>query len=235
MALPTASTSQASSILSPYLAQLQQMYGSFDPSQVQTRRRSYYSYVAYPTAGQSLFAFFGQTIGTANRQLTNIQRSGHLDNPLIVKALRTRFFITATGQQAAWAGTDATTLFSDFANGFFQCGVLRMIISSKEWFQLPTPFMYAPTAYGPPEIWTDGSKATTTTIGRGPYAYPGQPGKDGAYLVDPQFLIGSDQNFMITIEFQSGVVPVIASTIVANNTTLYIGVDLDGIEIRPMQ
>jgi len=208
------------------------MYGSFDPNQVQTRRRSYYSFVAYPTAGQSQFAFFGQTIGTANRQLTNIQRSGHLDNPLIVKALRTRYFITMQNNNA-WVGTDASTLFSDIVNGFFQAGVLRVIISSKEWFQLPTPFLYAPAAYGVPEVYTAGTQGNN--ISRGPYAYPGVAGKEGAYLVDPQFLIGSDQNFMLTIEYPTGLVPIIASTIVGNNTTLYVGIELDGIEIRPLQ
>lgn len=219
-------------ILSPYLAQLQQMYGSFDPDKVQTRRRSYYSFVAYPTAGQSQFAFFGQTIGTSNRQLTNIQRSGHLDNPFIVKALRTRYFITAQNNRA-WAGTDASTLYSDIVNGLFQVGVLRVVISSKEWFQLPSPFQYAPAAYGVPEVHTSGSQGNNISFG--PYAYPGQRGREGAYLVDPQFLIGSDQNFLFTIEYPSGLIPAIGTTVVTGNTVLFIGIELDGIEIRPLQ
>jgi hypothetical protein len=219
-------------ILSPYLTQLQQMYGSFDPNNVQTRRRSYYSFVAYPTAGQSQFAFFGQTIGTANRQLTNIQRSGHLDNPFIVKALRCRYFITGQNNNA-WAGTDASTLYSDIVNGLFTCGVLRVVISSKEWFQLPCPFQYAPAGYGIPRVETAGSQGNN--ISRGPYAYPGCEGRDASYLVDPQFLIGSDQNFLLTVEYPSGLVPVIGTTVVTSGTVLYIGLELDGIEIRPLQ
>ena len=112
-------------------------------------------------------------------------------------------------------------------------GVLRMIISSKEWFQLPSPFQYAPSAYGPPEVYAAGTQGVN--ISRSPYAYPGQDGRDAAYLVDPQFLIGSDQNFMVTIEYPSGAVPVIGTGVVTNNTTLYIGIELDGIEIRPLQ
>ncbi|MDE2105991.1 MAG: hypothetical protein KGL39_52700 [Patescibacteria group bacterium] len=231
--LPTASTSQVSAIINPYLSQLQAMYGSFDPNNVQTRRRSYYSFLAYPTAGQSVFQFFGATIGTANRQLTNIQRSGHLDNPLIVKALRTRYFITSQANNT-WSGTDASTLFSDIVNGLFTVGVLRMVISSKEWMQLPSPFQYAPAAYGIPEVYTSGT-AGAATVSHGPYAYPGSGGKDAAYLVDPQFLIGSDQNFAISIEYPSGVVPVIGTGVVTGNTVLYIGIELDGIEIRPLQ
>lgn len=225
-----ATTPQA--ILSPYLTQLQQIYGSFDPNQVQTRRRSYYSFVAYPTAGQSQFAFFGQTIGTANRQLTNIQRSGHLDNPFIVKALRCRYFITSQNNNA-WAGTDASSLYSDIVNGLFSAGVLRVVITSKEWFQLPSPFQYAPAAYGVPQLYTAGTQGDN--ISRGPYAYPGYCGRDAAYLVDPQFLIGSDQNFLFTIEYPSGLIPVIGTTVVTGNTVLYIGIELDGIEIRPLQ
>lgn len=221
-----------SAVLSPYLSQLQQMYGSFDPNQVQTRRRSYYSFVAYPTAGQSQFAFFGQTIGTANRQLTNIQRSGHLDNPFIVKAMRTRYFITAQNN-SAWAGTDASTVYSDIVNGLFTVGVLRVVITSKEWFQLPSPFQYAPAAYGIPELFTAGTQGNN--ISRGPYAYPGQRGREAAYLVDPQFLIGSDQNFLITIEYPSGLIPAIGTTVITSGTVLYIGIELDGIEIRPLQ
>jgi hypothetical protein len=232
MSLPTASTSTVSAIINPYLAQLQRMYGSFDPNKVQTRRRSYYSFVAYPTTGQSSLSFFGQTIGTSNRQLTNVQRSGHLDNPLIVKAMRTRYFITAQNN-AAWDGTDASTLYSDIVNGFFQVGVLRLVISSKEWFQLPSPFLYAPAAYGIPQVYTRGSQGNN--VSAGPYAYPGGPGRDSTYLVDPQFLIGSDQNFMLSIEFPSGLVPVIGTTVVTGNTVLYAGIELDGIEIRPLQ
>jgi len=220
-------------ILSPYLTQLQQMYGSFDPNQVQTRRRSYYSFVAYPQAGQSQFAFFGQTIGTSDRQLTNIQRSGHLDNPFIVKAMRCRYYITGQSNNS-WAGTDASTLYSDIVNGLFTVGVLRVVITSKEWFQLPCPFQYAPAAYGIPEVWNNGTQGNN--ISYGPYAYPGMRGREAAYLVDPQFLIGSDQNFLFTIEYPGGIVPVISQTApVTGNTTLYIGLELDGIEIRPLQ
>jgi hypothetical protein len=37
------------------------------------------------------------------------------------------------------------------------------------------------------------------------------------------------------MEFPSGLVPVIGTTVVASDTTLYIGVEFDGIEIRPLQ
>lgn len=217
--------------LSPFMAQLQSQFGSFDPNKVQTRRREYYSFVAYPTAGQSSFTFFSNTVGQSNRQLTNIQRSGHLDNPHIVRAIRTSYFITAQNV-SLWAGLDASTLYSDIVNGFFQVGVMRVIIGSKEWIQLPSPFMYAPPGAGLPKIIAAGQQGLNIT--RTGFAYLGA-GRESAYIVDPSFMIGSDQNFQITIEFPSGLVPVIASTIVPNGTTLYVGVKLDGIEIRPVQ
>ena len=217
--------------LTPFLSQLQQEFGSFDPNSVQTRRREYYSYVAYPTAGQATFSFFSTTIGQSNRQLTNIQRSGHLDNPLIVRAIRTGYFLQSTNHMA-WAGTDASTLYSDIVNGFFQVGVLRLFVGSKEWMQLPSPFLYAPPAYGSPQVVTAGWRGTTASSG--PMASL-PAGKASAYVIDPAFMIGSDQNFQVTIEFPSGLVPVIASTIVPNNTTLYIGIGLDGVEVRPVQ
>jgi hypothetical protein len=218
--------------LSPFMAQLQQQFGSFDPNKVQTRRRGYYSFNAYPAAGQSSFTFFSNTVGQSDLQLTNLQRSGHLDNPLIVRAIRTRYYITNQNHQL-WAGTDATTLFSDIVNGLFQVGVLRVFIGSKEWLQVPAPFLYAPPAYGIPQVFPEGVVGAGI-ISHAPYAYLGH-GRMSGYLVDPSFMIGSDQNFQISIEYPSGLVPVIATTIVTNDTTLYIGVELDGVEVRPLQ
>jgi hypothetical protein len=220
-----------SAILNPFLGQLQRMYGSFDPNKVQTRRRSYYSFAAYPTAGQTTFNFFSSTVGQLDRQLTNIQRSGHFDNPLIVKAIRMRYFITAQSVHL-WAGTDVSTIYSDIVNGLFTCGVVRVVIGSKEWLQIPTPFFYAPVGYGAPEVHTAGTQGVN--ISSAPYAYPSRL-RRSSFIVDPSFLIGSDQNFQFSLEYPSGAVPVIGTTVVTGNTTLYVGMDVDGIEIRPVQ
>jgi hypothetical protein len=225
-------TGSAGIDLSPYMAQLQQDFGSFDPNSIQTRRRQYYSYVAYPAAGQAVLSFFSTTIGGSSRQLTNIQRSGHLDNPFIVRAIACRYYI-ADEKNNSWAGTDATSgLYADIVNGLFQVGLLRIVIGAKEWMQLPSPFLYAPPAKGLGEVWTAGQAATN--VSHGPYAELPN-GADSAYVVDPAFMIGSDQNFQMTIEYPSGNVAAIGTTAVANDTSLYIGLELDGIEIRPLQ
>jgi hypothetical protein len=171
-------------------------------------------------------------VGQLNRQLTNIQRSGHFDNPIIVKAIRMRYFIGAQNVNA-WAGTDASTIYSDIVNGLFTCGCLRVVIGSKEWLQIPTPFFYAPVGYGAPEVHTSGHQGANAIHGA-PFAYPSRL-RRAAFIVDPSFLIGSDQNFQISLEYPSGLVPVIGTTVVTSDTTLYVGVDVDGIEIRPVQ
>lgn len=222
------------------LQALQAQYGSVDASQVQSRRRQYYSFVTYPLLGQSVFNFFSIPVGQSNRQLTNIQQGGNLDNPFLVKAIRTSFFIGSINLNA-WAGTDASTLYSDLVNGFFQAGFLKFIIGSKEWLYLPAPFLYAPPAYGDPRNLSAGMQAFVQATGIGitsfPYARLNHR-KDQAYLLQPSPLINENQNFRITIEYPSGLIPIIATGVVGNSTasnTLSIGVELDGIEIRPVQ
>lgn len=225
-------TGSAGIDLSPYMAQLQQDFGSFDPNNIQTRRRQYYSYVAYPSAGQSVLAFFSTTIGQSSRQLTNIQRSGHLDNPFIVRSIACRYYI-ADEKNNSYAGTDATAgLYPDIVNGLFTVGLLRIVIGAKEWMQLPSPFMYAPPSKGFGEVITAGQVAANTSFS--PYAELPH-GAAHAYVVDPAFMIGSDQNFQMTIEYPSGNVAAIGTTAVSGNTSLYLGLELDGIEIRPLQ
>jgi len=222
------------------LQALQQQYGSVDASQVQSRRRQYYSFVTYPLAGQSVFNFFSVPIGQSNRQLTNIQQGGNLDNPFLVKAIRTAFFIGSENINA-WAGTDVSALYTDLVNGLFQVGFLKFIIGSKEWLYLPSPFLYAPPAFGRAMVKTAGfttfTQATGVNITAPPFATLNEE-RSSAYLLQPSPLINENQNFRITIEYPSGVVPVLATGVVGNSTasnTLSIGVILDGIEIRPVQ
>lgn len=222
------------------LQALQAQYGSVDASQVQSRRRQYYSYVLYPLAGSSVFNFFSTPVGQSNRQLTNIQQGGNLDNPFLVKAIRTSYFIGSTAQ-SAWAGTDVSTLYTDLVNGLFQVGFLKFIIGSKEWLYLPSPFLYAPPAYGRPVFKTAGfttfTQATGVNITAPPFAELNEE-RNASYLLQPSPLINENQNFRMTIEYPSGAVPVLATGVVANSTpsnSLYIGIHLDGIEIRPVQ
>ena len=218
---------------SEFVQSLQAKYGSIDASQVQTRRRQYYSFVSYPLAGSVRLQFFSQGLGQVNRQLTNIQQAGTLDNPFLVKAIRTKYFIQTPGTSSA-ATADASSLFSDLYNGLFSAGVLIFKIGSKEWLDIPTPFMFAPPAYGRSTYRSSVAGGATGAAGVAQYADL-QSRREAAFLMSPSVLINQDQNFQITIEYPSGAIPVIATTPVTVNNPLYVGVELDGIEIRPVQ
>lgn len=220
---------------SEFVQSLQAKYGSIDAGRVQTRRRQYYSFVSYPLAGSVRLQFFAQSVGQLNRQLTNIQQAGTLDNPFLVKAIRTKWFIQDTEVEEGGLN-DSTSLYSDFVQGLFNSGVLNLKIGSKDWLNLPSPFLYAPPAYGSPKLYTNnvGAVQATGTAGVIPHADL-QSSREAAFLMSPSVLINQDQNFQLTIEYPYGVIPVIATGVVTVNNPLYVGVELDGIEVRPVQ
>ena len=59
--------------------------------------------------------------------------------------------------------------------------------------------------------------------------------QNNRYIVDPNILFEAEQQFSVVIDFQSGLIPAIATNIITSNTTLYVGVILDGILFRPVQ
>jgi len=231
------------------LAAIQQRYGSIDPNKLVTRRRQYYSFVKYVEAGQVTTTFFGSSQGGSNRQLTNLMTPGQFDNPFVVKAIRTAYYIQ-NRFAVAYSGTDASTLYSDMVNGLFQSGILRVIIGGQERLILPSPFLYAPPASGSVQLHTGGLTASAgaldavpptvtavamTDVGAPPFAdLTGR--KDRAYLVDPYYLLEKQQSFAFTIEYPYGAIPIIGTGVTDDTTNpLYIGLYLDGTEIMNMQ
>lgn len=218
---------------SDFVQSLQARYGSIDAGRVQTRRRQYYSFVNYPLAGSVRTQFFAVGVGSLNRQLTNIQQAGSLDNPFLVKAIRTKYFIQNTAIGSAGV-LDASSLYSDLIGGLFTSGVLIFKIGSKEFLNIPSPFLYAPPAYGSPKLYSSVAGGATGNSGVVQYADL-QSGRDATFLMSPSVLINQDQNFQITIEYPFGAIPVIATTVVTVPIPLFIGIELDGIEVRPVQ
>ncbi len=214
-----------------FLKILQSKYGSLDPNNVQTRRRQYYSFVAYPTAGSSSLTFFGQSLGQTNRQITNIQQAGRLDWPFLVKSIRCTWYCN-TYSANSWDGTDATTIYSEIVNGIAQAGVLQFTIGSMLWLQLPQPLLYAPHAAGRIVVKSAGTVAANKS--RMPWAWLSKRWNK-PYVLDPEVFIEEDQNFKITIDYPTGALAATSTTAIANNTSLYLGVYLDGIEVRPVQ
>ena len=225
---------------------LQKKYGSANFAQWQGIRKQFYSYVQYPTAGQSEFQLFGSAIsGTVNRQLTNMPKAGSFGQQHFqLKAVRTAYFI-ADQKIGSYVSTDATTLYTEFTNGLFQAGVLELTIGNQMKLQVPKPFLYCPPAGGSPEVRTCGVRAITLTEaapntlltydGASPHADL-NGNKANLYRVDPNIIIEAEQNFLVTIKYPSGLVPVTATTVVNDTTNpLFIGVILDGIVFRPQQ
>jgi hypothetical protein len=228
------------------LAALAAKYGSADYKSWQTVRRKFYYKATYVEAGQLTTSFFTNPAGVGGLTLddTNIPQSSQFGQQhFIVKSIQCYFSIK-TWDLTAWDGTDASTLVSDVINGFPHAGVLNFTISNKQFAQIPVPFLYCPPADAEEMIYTRGLSTLTltegtpntllTTISAAPYAE--LCGYRNMYVLDPQILIEAGQTFQLTIDFPSGLVPVIGTGVTDDTTNpLKIGVKLDGVLIRPKQ
>lgn len=226
------------------LGYLQQQYGSADYKSWQSLRQQFYSYVTYPLAGSARLTFFGAALGTAGTttQLTNMPQAGQFGQQhFLLKSIRCKFFIQTWDLQV-WAGLNANTLYSDLIDGLFQSGVLELNINARQYAQIPKPFLYAPPADGRAQVYSAGlggtftisSGVVTDLIWAPPYATLDSR-RDAGYMVDPNILIEAAQNFEVVISWPTGLVPVIATTIVTAGNPLSVGVSLDGILFRPVQ
>jgi hypothetical protein len=229
------------------LRYLQTAYGSANYREWQAIRRQFWSYQQYLSAGAPNFTFFGNTPGSGGLTLrdTNMPKAGSFGQVhFLLKAIRTRIYIEQRNL-LAWTGLNNTTLHSDFIAGFVQAGELEFFINSRIFLQLPKPFLYAPPGGGEEWLRDRGVQSLTltagapntlnTTVSAGPHSTQLNK-EDSVFLLDPNILIEAEQNFQVTINFPSGVIPVIATVIVNDSTNpLKIGVELDGIMFRPVQ
>lgn len=224
---------------------LQRKYGTANYRAWQSLRFEFWSFLNYTAAGLNTYNFFNNTpAGAVTTFQTNMPKAGSFGQVhMLCKSIHCRWSIT-NWDLAAWDGTDATTLVSDMLQGFCQAGYLRFTINSREFSMFPKPFLYAPAADG--QEWhrnrvidaltlTEGTPNTLLTVRSAPpYATLGR--RENVYRLDPNILIEAEQNFQVQINYDRGVVPIVATTI-NNDTTnpLQIGVKLDGILFRPMQ
>lgn len=194
-------------------------------------RKQWYSYVAYPTAGQSTFNFFGDALSsTTNAQFTNMPKANSFaDSYFLIKQITTKMFI-GLKNPISYTGTDATTLSADILAGFAQAGYLDFSVGSRSFVQVPKPFLYMAAATEP--LYIRGGGNIDANTGCIPYV---EPQSCAPFLLDPALAIEPDANFSVSINYPSGVIPIIASSIVTNNTTLYVGVEFDGIWARKLQ
>ena len=223
---------------------LQQNIGTAQYSSWQTTRATFWSFLNYPAAGQTAFNFFSFATGGAapvNLQYTNMAQGGALSQQfLLIKAIKTYYYLSTLKSMlsAPLSGgnyADANNPAADFLYGFCQAGYLTLTIGSKNFIQIPRPFLYAPPA--------DGSTALTTGFGQ-TIAGGGQNDtliasadlnrdKNAVFLTDPNIFLEAQQSFSVAVNFDSGAIPLINSNNLTNN--FFIGVALDGILYRPIQ
>ena len=156
-----------------------------------------------------------------------------MDNPFLIKAIRCKYYIQNASTSTALVA-DASSIYSDLVEGLFTSGVLIFKVGSKEFLNIPTPFLYAPPAMGGGDLFSSVAGGATGATGVIQYADL-QGGRNSTFIMSPSLLINQDQNFQITIEYPSGAIPVIATTPVTVGNPLFVGVELDGIEVRPVQ
>ena len=219
------------------ISYLQATYGSSNYNSWQVTRWQFFSFSPFASAGVGQLPLFGNVAGVAGatQQLTNIPKANSFGQQhFLVKAIRCAYQINDPKfAETNYLGTDATTFASEIVNGIFQSGYLELSILAKPFLQLPLPFLMAPPASGDSILLTNG--LTAAVIGNRPVAELNGD-RDDLFLLEPEILIEAENNFSISYNWPSGVVPLIATSIVNDATNpLNLGVILDGILFRPTQ
>jgi hypothetical protein len=222
--------------------QLAKTYGTMAAGQLQTQRKQFYSYIQYPVAGISQLNFFGQALGNAgaNLEITNMPVQGSFGtSSFIVKGISLKYKLgnqinpTVNTNLDVYAGTDATTLATEIINGIFCAGIAELTINAKSYLQVSQPFQQMPPADGRIRTFRAGQTDANTDVNIDASLSSRSENK---YICDPEIFIAAQQNFTFNISYPSGAVPIRASGVVNDSTNpLYVGVVLDGIEIRPVQ
>lgn len=240
-ALPAGTTSDS------VLAALQNQFGAVRYNQQQSLRYPYYSNVAYPAAGASQLQFFGTSLGQSTPAITNIEQPGTFGNlSFLLQSISFDYWVAApatTGQPQTYT-TDATAIYSDLVHGFAQAGVFSLTIGNLNWINLPLPFMFAPPANGRLRREISQGALAFTQAGLTPFAVTAA-GTNLCYadlerrahrrlnLKNPIF-IAPQQNFTAQIDYPFGLVPIIATTVVAGGAVLYVTCNLDGTKFTPV-
>ncbi len=229
------------------LAAMQRAYGVQQYDSQKSSRWPYYSYVNYPAAGQAVFNFFGQNFSQATNGLadTNIEGQNNLGNySMFVQSIGmdARVLLPATTAQPQVYTTDLTAIYSDYVHGFAQAGVWTLKIGTNTWDMCPRPFLYSPPGFGELEV-SLGAGVSITQNGMSPfdvtatnfsvYADLNRRAKRRRLLKNPLFL-APQQTFSAQLRYDSGLVPIIATTVIASTATLSIGAILDGTRFAPV-
>jgi hypothetical protein len=228
-----------------------QKFGVIDYTRWQAIRWQWYSYITYPSAGATELNFFGQVAGQAGVTLqdTNLPKAGSFGQTHFqLKSISTDIQIASNDvdgfTRANQASLDTRALASDYLGGFVQAGVLRFSVGARPFATIVKPFQYAP----PPGSPLDYDNTYVNQISAAPVPAAGAAQvvgvpwitqtkmRSNVYFVDPNILIEAEQQFNVSLQFPSGIVPVLATNVVNDSTNpLKVGVILDGLLLRPVQ
>ena len=228
-----------------------QKFGVIDYTRWHAIRWQWYSYITYPSAGSTELNFFGQVAGQAGVTLqdTNLPKAGSFGQTHFqLKSISTDIQIASNDvdgfTRANQATLDTRALASDFLGGFVQAGVLRFSVGARPFATIVKPFQYAP----PPGSPLDYDNTYVNQISAAPVPAAGAAQvvgvpwitqtkmRSNVYFVDPNILIEAEQQFNVSLQFPSGIVPVLATNVVNDSTNpLKVGVILDGLLLRPVQ
>jgi len=242
-----------------------QKFGVIDYSRWQAIRWQWYSYITYPTAGTGELNFFGQVAGQTGVTLqdTNLPKAGSFGQTHFqLKSISTDIQLAVNDEDGFTrfnqATIDTRALATDFLGGFVQAGVLQFSVGARPFATIPKPFQYAPPPGSPLDYDNTyvnqfvASTAATPGFAVNPSAtavaanrsamVTGLPWvtqtkvRNNVYFVDPNILIEAEQQFTVKLSYPSGLVPVLATNVVNNDTNpLKIGVIFDGLLLRPVQ
>lgn len=229
------------------LAAIQEQYGTQRYNQQKSSRWPYYSYANYPLAGTNALQFFGQNMAQApNGTLdTNIEEPGNLGNySYFIQAIYfdLRILNPVTPQPNVYT-TDATAIYSDVVHGLTQAGYWELKIGTNTWDMCPFPLKYSPPGDGQIRMETSNAFAFSQA-GMSPFAVTAAQ-NFGCYadlerrawrrriLKNPLFL-APQQNFTASIRFDSGAVPIIATTPINSGTVAAVGCWFDGTRYAPI-
>ena len=228
-----------------------QKFGVIDYTRWQAIRWQWYSYITYPSAGSTELNFFGQVAGQAGVTLqdTNLPKAGSFGQTHFqLKSISTDIQIASNDvdgfTRANQATLDTRALASDFLGGFVQAGVLRFSVGARPFATIVKPFQYAPPPGSPLDY--DNTYVNQISAAPVPAAAAAQvvgvpwitqtKMRSNVYFVDPNILIEAEQQFNVSLQFPSGIVPVLATNVVNDSTNpLKVGVILDGLLLRPVQ
>lgn len=220
--------------------------GTADYNSWQYMRRKWCYRQSYPEAGAAQMVFFSNPAGVGGLSTfdTNIPVSNGFGNQyVIIKSIEFNIDIK-TWDLAAWAGTDASTLVSDVLLGLTQGGVCQLSIGNRLYAQTPMPLLYMPPGDGEAQVYTRGLDTLTLTEGtpntlettRSAAPYAECVGYKNKYWLDPYIGLIPREAFNLTIDFPTGLIPVIGTDITDDTANpLKIVARLDTITFRALQ